>query len=335
MKLPTIYFISDREEIKDIPIGVPYMYGDASIESYLVKILEYECLYEEAMKSGYPFDFKKILEEAGYKGLESFSYGSPIFMDYKTDGEIDATSKSLTVPIQKDSTMFKDFIRDTSAYVDISKLKSLNVFPVWLNVIEEAVATNIHNFAVFNDNMYNKKLEGMYGGIDLVSPNKNLIIIDISGSIPRAVSTTCLSLAKNLSESFYADILITGGKSTLYTYEEIHTLNIESLYKTNGMSNDQFYFKNLLTETERSYKTAIVFGDNDHPGHSWDSIDGDGKVVYCSKISDKDGKKLCKWKVDKLISLHKDNSYDLAGYSRWFEPKEVEKIGDWVKYLAK
>src|SRR5690606_10154781 len=109
--------------------------------------------------------------------------------------------------------------------------------PIWLDTIEEAVHTNIHNFAVFNSNMYNKKLEGMYGSLDLVSPDRNVIIIDISGSIPKGVSSTCLAMAKNLAETFYADLLITGSKSTIYPYETLTELNIDTIYDENGRDN--------------------------------------------------------------------------------------------------
>ena len=90
------------------------------------------------------------------------------------------------------------------------------------------------------------RLDGVYGGIEIKSPNRNLIIIDISGSIPKGVSSTCLILSKNLAESFYADILITGSKSTIYSYEDLGSLNIEAIYNENGMENDQAYFKKLV-----------------------------------------------------------------------------------------
>lgn len=95
--------------------------------------------------------------------------------------------------------------------------------------------------------MYNKKLDGMYGEIDLVS-NRNLIIIDISGSIPKAISSTILVLCKNLAENFYADILITGSKSTLYYYENLHELILKPFYKENGIDNDQVWFRKLVSE---------------------------------------------------------------------------------------
>ena len=177
--------------------------------------------------------------------------------------------------------------------------------------------------------MYNKKLEGMYGSLDLVSPDRNLIIIDISGSIPKGVSTTCLALGKNLAESFYTDLLITGSKSTLYSYENLHELNVTTIYEQNGMDNDQVYFKKLVTSDVKHYKTCIVFGDNHHPGESWNNdYNRESRT-----ISNFDGKKMCKWKVDKIISFHTTSNHQLAGYSRWFDTKDVEYIKDWVKYL--
>lgn len=331
MRLPTVYFISDRSELKDIPVGVPFMYGDASSKEHLIRILEYECLYQEALKSGYPFNFKELLRKAGYEGLEKFGYSHPAYLDYKSEEtpegvDFDIEHKKTIV---EDSGAFKAFIKDSAVYVDVTKLKELNVFPIWLDKIEEAVHTNIHNYAAYNHNMYNKKLDGMYGGLELVSPNKNLIIIDISGSIPKGVSSTCLALAKNLAETFFADLLITGTKSTLYPYEEIPKLNIDILYDRNGMDNDQLYFKKLVTETERSYKTAIVFGDNHSPCQAWRNEFNQGSRT----ISREEGKKLCQWKIDKLISFHTNSTKRIAGYADWFEPKEIEHISGWVKYL--
>ena len=264
-KLPQIFFITERTEIKEIPIGVPFIFGDEASEPYLVRILEYEVLYQEAIASGYPFDFKQILKDNGYLDLQDWYYDHPVYMEYTTEGiSTDVVEEDLK-SLKGNTGKFKQFIKDSAVYVDMEKLKNLNVFPVWLDSIEKAVHTNIHNFAVYNNNMYNKKLEGMYGAIDLVSPNRNLIIIDISGSIPKGVSSTCLALAKNLASSFYADILITGSKSTLYAYEEMHNLDIETIYDENGMDNDQTYFKNLVSSEKRVYKTAIVFGDNHSP----------------------------------------------------------------------
>jgi hypothetical protein len=329
-RLPTIYFISDRNVIKELPIGVPFIFGDASTKPYIIRILEFEILYQKAVSTGLPFNFRRILEEAGYKDLKEFWYTHTVFIDYKSDKDYDAISTfDESKSIGKDPSLFKEFVKDSAVYVDIRKIKDLHVFPLWLDKIEDAVRTNIHNFAVYNPNMYNKKLEGVYGSLDLTSPDKNLIIIDISGSIPKAVSTTCLILSKNLAETFYADLLITGSKSTLYEYEKLHMLNVQTIYDENGMDNDQTYFKELLSKEVKNYKTAIVFGDNHHPGRAWDN-DFNHRTKY---ISDEAGKNLCKWSVDKIISFHTTSSSEIAGYARWFEAKEIENVSGWVTYL--
>lgn len=331
-KLPEVYFITDRSVIKDIPIGVPFIFGDAGCESALIRIMEYEILYQKAIKTGYPFNFKKILQDNGYLDIEDFYYSNPIYMEYTSEGiDVDEELSELT-SFDKNKQSFKKYMRDSAVHVDISKLKDLNIFPIWLDTLEQAIHTNIHNFAVFNNNMYNKKLEGMYGSIDLVAPNRNLLVVDISGSIPKGVSATLLTLCKNLSESFYADLLITGSKSTLYAYENLHELNIETIYEENGMDNDQAYFKALVTGDKRVYKTAIVFGDNHSPSHSWRN----SYNVNTRTISREDGKKMCKWEIEKVISFHTsdDTKHEyLAGYADWFSPKEVEHIKGWVKYL--
>jgi len=326
-KLPTLYYISDREKVKDIPVGVPFIFGEERNKEYVIRLLEYEILYQKAVSSGLPFNFRMILEDEGYDDMKAFGYDHPVFMDYGTEGgdyDIDTIEvEDITMDIGEES-MFKEYVKDSAAYLDVTKLKDLNVFPIWLDAIETAVHTNIHNFAVYNNNMYNKKLGGMYGSLELTSPDRNLIIIDISGSIPKGVSSTCLALAKNLAETFYADLLITGSISTLYQYENLHELDITTIYEVNGMNNDQIHFKKLLTETKRHYRTAIVFGDNDHPGWNWSGA---------KTISDKEGKKLCQWEIDKLISFHTGGVKHLAGYSRWFSPEETTRIDNWVKYL--
>jgi hypothetical protein len=336
--LPKVYFITDRAEIKDLPPGIPFIYGDESVEPSLVRMMEYEVLFQECMKSKFPFDFRQILKDNGYLDIQDFHFSHPTYMELTTSGvdlDKDPETPETMTEIKGSWGMYQEFVKDGTAYVDIDKLKKLNVFPVWLDKIEKAVETNIHNFAVYNSNMYNKKLDGMYGALDLVSPNRNLIVIDISGSIPRAVSSTCLTLAKNLAETFYSDLLITGSKSTLYQYENLHVLDINTIYEENGMDNDQVYFRKLVSDSKRAYKTAIVFGDNHGPGWKW-SNKYNKSTGY---ISDEDGKKLCEWTVDKVISFHTSNESSrkrepqTAGYASWFTPKETEHVHDWVKYL--
>ena len=79
-----------------------------------------------------------------------------------------------------------------------------------------------------------------------------------------------------------------------------------------------------ITSEVKEYKTVIGFGDNHHPGYNWNSK---------GTISDNDGKEMCLWKTDKVISFHTTSKTDLAGYLRWFSPLETEHITNWTKFL--
>jgi len=80
--------------------------------------------------------------------------------------------------------------------------------------------------------MYNKKLEGVYGGMELSSSKRNLISYDISASIPNSIGTAFMILSKWMGETFYADIIITGKHTLFIPYEELHTLDIKEVYAT-------------------------------------------------------------------------------------------------------
>jgi len=331
-ELPVLYFITNKKEIKDLPLGMPFFYGDESIKPYIIRLLEYEVIYQKAIATKMPFNFGLLLKEAGFE-TEKFWYYHPVYMDYITEDDYldDETIEDFKLEtFDKEGSLFKEFIKDSVAYVDLEKLKNLNVFPIWATKLEEALSKNLYNYAVFNPNMYNKKLDGMYGSIDLTSPQKSLVIIDISSSIPEGVSATILVFGKNLAESLYADVLITGSKSTLYVYEELHLLDITRIYEENGTDNDQAWFKKLVSTEKRVYETAIVFGDNHSPCNNWNN-EFNKKTTT---ISREDGKKLCKWEINKLISFHTKSTEHIAGYADWFTVNEIEKIDNWVKYLV-
>ena len=188
--------------------------------------------------------------------------------------------------------------------------------------IENAVNENISNAMVFNPMLYTKKLGLPLGDFEYGKLTKNLIIIDISGSIPRNVSKTTLILAKTFAEQFYADLLITGTKSTLYDYSEIDSLDIDEIYNENGMNNDQKWFR-ALVEQPRKFKSVICFGDNHVPGDTWTSD--------VNTITTEQGIEICKWEIEEIISFHTTSNKIIAGYAQWFDTKKVTYIENWVK----
>lgn len=323
-ELPTICFITDIGELKELPLGFPWIYGKPEEEEFYVRLIEYEVLYQRCLETGLPFNWKEVLQLNGLEPVE-VEWHVPEFSDLESEEGWDEIipehyDKSL---IKENNGLFREYIKDCCAYVDISKINELEIFPKWsIKDFEEILTQNIHNFATINPSMYNKNLEGFYGGVEMSSPKRNCIICDISSSMTKSISTFTLLFSKTWGLAYYCDILVTGSISVLYPYEMLHELDLEKVYEID-MGNEGDYFKKIVSEP-KEYQTVMVYGDNDHPGG------------YAKRsISDEDGKKLCKWKIEKLISFHKDSNRELAGYSRWFTVPEsnIERIKNWVKYL--
>lgn len=327
IQLPIVYLIENDEDLKELPFGIPFMRGAMSNYRKFVQVLEWDVLWKAAQESGLPFNWHKILKKHKFKTWTDAKAYTPFIKKESSlsKEEIEAI-KAEGTPDGSVKTSTDELLNDASYKVNIELLQDLNLIPSWYSDVEKAISENVTNSIVYNPTLYTKKLDMPLGDFEYGKIEKNVIIIDISGSIPSSVSSTTLVLAKTLSEKFYADLVITGSKTTLYEYNIIDTLDIDSIYTENGTDNDQAWFKKVVSEP-RNYKSAIVFGDNHHPGQRWRNT-FNKKTKY---ISDEQGKEICKWKVKEILSFHTHSVDYIAGYARWFDTKKVRKIEGWVK----
>ena len=335
LKLPLVYLIETYNDLKELPLGIPFIRGDMSDYTKYVRLMEWEVLWKSCKSTDLPFNWEKILRSNGYtdvfksgvtkggSGCSEPTGEDPGELDEKFDVDLGDYNE-----IDGNSDSYGNFLNDISYKVEMDVLKDLKLLPVWLDDIETAVKENITTSIVYNPSLYTKKLDLPLGGIEYCPAVKNVIIIDISGSIPQGVSKTILELSKTLAEQFYADLLITGSKSTLYEYDKLDLLNTKTIYAENDMDNDQVYFRKLL-EQPRKYKTAIVFGDGDYPGHCWSNRFN----KRTKSIKEEDGKKLCKWEINDIISFHTKRHDKLAGYARWFNSSKITHIDNWITDL--
>ena len=320
INLPVMYLLEDSKELEDLPLGIPFIIGNEDALPYIIKYLEYTLLYRSAVATGLAFNWSKELAKLGYDStskpdtdfkLIPFDYmlnvGKPIELD--------------SVPTSEEFDLdIEDYLVD-GYLVSFDKLTELNVTPSWLSNLTDSIKTNVLEAVNFNPSLYSKKLGVMSGYSEIVGSDRNLGILDFSGSIPVSIITTTAILAKLMSKTFYADIMITGSVTKLFKYEELDRIDLLAEAKRIGRSNDQAHFKKLVS-VPMVYNTVFSFGDNDHPGVTWKSGD------IC--IPDEEGKKICNWKVNKVISLHTRSNTEQTGYTRWFEPKEIEYIKDWL-----
>lgn len=319
--IPLVYLVSSDDDLRTIPIGIPFIRGSEKDEKEFIKLLEFEVIYKSAIESGLPFNWKLLLKSYGYN---NFIHG--LAFSSKSEISRDTSLIEINTEVEKiiPSTDVKTFLADISYKVDIDTLKDLKVIPTWFSeTIEQAVKTNILDSITWNSGFYNKKLNDISGAITLSNPNKNLIIIDISGSIPTSIAKATLLLSKTMSLQFYADLIITGAKSGIFEYSEVSSLDIDQLYQDYGQNNECKNFRAILSES-RQYDNVIVFSDYHSPLDTWGNV---------HKISKEQANKICKFRVNKIFSFHTTSITALAGYAEMFDCENIEYIKNWVKYL--
>ncbi len=334
LKLPLVYLVESYNDLKELPVGIPFIRASMAEYNKCVQMMEWEVLWKSCKETGLPFNWEKILRDNGYStwkyGIAESDSGDLYFSSsFKDTGAVDDWSEiEASDPYASEYIDASKFLNDISYKVEVDVLRDLRLLPTWLDDIEAAVKENVTNAIVYNPSLYTKKLDLPLGGVEYAPAQKNVIIIDISGSIPRGISSTMLVLAKTLSEQFYADLVITGSKSTLYEYGTIDKLEMDEIFTENGQDNDQTYFKKLVKEP-RKYKTALVFGDNHQPGHNWSN----SYNIRNKTISKEDGQKLCKWEIADIMSFHTTDHSELAGYAQWFNTTKITHVEGWVKDL--
>jgi len=301
VELPPIFLVEDKEDFEKLPKGLPYIIGTKSELSFITIFLEFQILYKSCQRTGIPVKWLDCLKRIGYNinGIKNYKLHSGGIY-----GEGGGDRPEITMD---------EFVED-QYFVDFDKLSDLKILPKWLEDLKSAIQTNIIDEVQFDPLAFNKQL-GLNIGYGNVKHNmKNLLILDVSGSIPKSIVVSITNLAKLMSKKFFADILITSGKSVLIDYEDVPTSDIIEIARLSGYSNESIMFKEIIGKY-KEYNTVISFGDDDSPG-----------------VEKED--KLCNFKVETLYSLHTQKTSDnITGYARCFDPKETHKVKDWINTI--
>jgi len=301
VELPPIFLVENEEDFKQLPKGIPYVVGTQSDLPFITVFLEFQVLYKSCLKTAIPVKWLDCLKRIGY-GSNLRTYQLSSGGSYRESG-----SGQYALDIN-------DFVED-QYLVDFDKLSELKILPVWLDDIKSAIQTNIIDEVMFNPLAFNKQLGMNVGYSDIKHNLKNLLILDISSSMPKAVVLTITNLAKLMSKKFYADVILTGKRSHLIDYEDVPNADIVGAVREYGGGNEGEMFIKIVGE-HRKYNTVISFGDNDSP------------TYYFNK-----GEK-CNFEVETLYSLHTDKrSNEITGYVRCFKPKTTHKVKNWINTI--
>ena len=156
-------------------------------------------------------------------------------------------------------------IADQASHVDIINLINMNLFPQFIGDITDVIKTNIGHQLSWQDG-YNKKHNMCCGNYHRACEPLNLIILDISNSIPRGISATMLTLLETLRSVVVADVIVTGSKSYYYPWGE-QLPSAQWLRDNIGCANESSMFEGIIRNqiANKKYDHLISFGDNDAP----------------------------------------------------------------------
>lgn len=335
IKIPEIYVTNKDSEARMLrENGIPFIKWRSSNKS-LIKYIMADYL-------------TKILPSIDWYKQYNLNTDTQVFV-CDSGGSFGKSFDKEENPIEK--TEIHEYLGDISYKVNVEVLQELNLLPTFLMDITDAIRKNLVNTKWTQG--YNKKHGMCIGNVSPVKQLRNLIIVDISASIPIGIANTLLLLLDTMKEQLVADVIITGGLSFGWNYEE-QLPTPEEMRKMVPRANEGYYFRELLLNkfNNRHYNHVIVFGDDDNPMMEWHQNKheyrhhGDESTLYGDDYTYKHGGiyaddlKNIHIKVNNLYSYHTRNSsyrsVHTPGYGRWVvktNPNVKEELDSerWVK----
>ena len=161
----------------------------------------------------------------------------------------------------------QDYVGDLSSCVDLNVLQRLRLMPAFLGNILDCIKLNAGSGLYWREG-YNKRLGLAVGRYDASGQLPNLVILDVSGSIPRGISATMISLIDTLRTQLSADLIITSDISRFYPMGS-ELPNPNKIRRVFGYGNEATEFFGILENhiKGKHYGHVFSFGDNDTPDY--------------------------------------------------------------------
>lgn len=170
---------------------------------------------------------------------------------------------------QEENIGVGDFLGESLSKVDPEIISELGLMPKFLGEIEDNIRYNIMQSMRFRDS-YNKKLGCCVGNFDNGSPSSNLLILDVSASIPWGVADTLLKMVDTMREQANADLIVHAGRSVWFARgEKLPSPKELRLMCPRGQEAEQFCEIMREHVCGRSFDNVISFGDYDAPWDHW------------------------------------------------------------------
>lgn len=350
--LPKLYVVDDRAEaVKCRKLGVPYIIKPVGWDDdRLIKAVLWKTLNDK-----FPYiDWRRLFDMTNYQANKTVHVPEEVELSSDTREFCDSylpfdTSPDLVVTedreyrevfggtdedIQYDwhEENIDAYIGDIGYHVNIEELQQLRLLPTFLDDIANAIKTNIMNTSWMDG--YNKKLGCNLGSWKGSEQAPNLIILDVSGSIPQGVSATMVTLIDTLRNQANADLIITSKRSKYYPANE-DLPNNKELSILIGGCNECIQFYEILRNhiLGKHWGNVIVFGDWDSPLRSdiqrqATRTNGTANNIRLEELQNTT--------VDNLLAFHTHRD-EVPGYGLWVKdacPKvPITYCTNWVSYM--
>lgn len=224
---------------------------------------------------------------------------------------------------QEEKIGVDDFLKDSLSKVDPDIISEMGLMPKFLGEIEDNIRYNIMQSLRFRDS-YNKKLGCCVGNFDAGDPPSNLLILDVSASIPWGVADTLLKMVDTMREQANADLIVHAARSVWFAKgDELPSPGELRAMCPRGQESEQFCYIIGQHVCGRSFDNVISFGDYDAPWSNWENEIN--QVVAKNPPS-----------VGKLWCYHLFRE-DRTGFTKWVDecsPEcEKEYRTGWAKYM--
>ena len=224
---------------------------------------------------------------------------------------------------QEENIGIRDFLGKSLSKVDPEIISEMGLMPKFLGEIEDNIRYNIMQSMRFRDS-YNKKLGCCVGNFDNGEPSSNLLILDVSASIPWGVADTLLKMVDTMREQANADLIVHAGRSVWFAKGEELPSPAE-LRKMCPRGQEAQQFSEIMEKhvCGRSFDNVISFGDYDAPWNGWEEVIE--KMVTDNPVN-----------VGKLWCYHLFRE-DRTGFTQWVDvcspDCEKEYKTGWAKFM--
>ena len=300
--LPRLYVAHTKKDADDaMAAGIPFVRWKDSNET-LVKVLLRPVLaklfpyikWDKQLKGLRKFS-SRIIDVEGTKELNpEVEAASRVEIGEEAYWESEKDTMSEMVDIAKDERIcdgsgseaighrlpLEEYIGDLSSSVNLEVLQSLKLMPAFIGDITDCIKINLSECLYWTEG-YNKKRRAPLGNFNASGQLPNLMILDVSGSIPRGISATMIQLIDTLRTETHSDLIITSSMSRFYPHGS-ELPDPQEIRNKFGCANETEDFARILKDHVVGHKWGhvISFGDDDTPSYDRMLRSGSGHVNF-------------------------------------------------------